>query len=289
MEPEIDALPYPYPAPTTGLTCIQMIHQFIQCNETYNQKWMREFVGTESIWTIDLVFLLHRILTCSRRNNVDATEAEALDQSLNTETIGTNSRNDAQHKSHVCQIGQPHASVKYVFCSTKFGVDESYIKFGYYEEAYANDFKRVERLFSIALQESMPILQIPYLSLELLVSIVSRKGCVAIVLVDNAILLGRGASCNSEDGDLRTTEASNTYSGHYVVLCGISYDSNDISYTQSNDGLDYSCCGEEFCMVLNNPGSWKEQEFVTPKRFEAAWRANGTDEDIILINMDLHL
>ena len=265
-----------------------MIHQFIDCNETSDQKWMRECVETESIWTIDLVFLLNRILADMRRNKVDSAETEALDQPPDTKTIRTKNSNDVQRKSHVYQLRQPHASVNYVFCSTKFGVDESYVKFGYYEEAYANDFKRVERLFSTALKENMPILQIPYLSLQLLVDFVSRKGCVAIVLVDNTILLGRGTKSVGEDGYLGTAEASNTYSGHYVILCGISYDSNDISYARSNDCLNDSCYGEEFCMVLNNPASWKKQEFVTPKRFEAAWRANGTDEDIILINMDCH-
>lgn len=190
---------------------------------------MRELVGTKSIWTIDLVQLLHYTLERIKVKNLT-----------------------------------------YIFCSTKFGVDENYNTLDYYEDAFQDDLHRVERLFALAAEKQFPLLQ-AHLSLRVLVDFVSRKNCIAIALIDNRILRGR----ELDGGD--------QYSGHYVIVCGVSYDSNDVSYAKTqclNASAD-----DEFCFVTVNPGVWKEKEFVLAKRFDAAWRANGTDEDIILINL----
>jgi hypothetical protein len=213
-----------------------------------DQRWMREFVGTESIWTIDLVTLLHHAVT-----NVP------LGESL-----------------------PEKCPVHYLFCSTKFGVDESYKLLDYYQAAFQHDLQRVERLFASAFAQNIPLLRVTHLSLKLLIHIISIEGCIAIVLIDNRVLLARDSKSN--DGD---DISCATYSGHYVILCGISYDTNEVNYAKSldDDSLDGSIDDEQFCIVLKNPGSWKEQEFVTAKRFEAAWRASGTDEDIIFINL----
>ena len=105
------------------------------------------------------------------------------------------------------------------------------------------------------------------IGLDLLVDVIAREECIAMVLIDNAVLKRSG-------GD---------YAGHYVLLVGISTDTEDIAQAEA-------CCGKEedppstpYCLVVKNP-NWPESiTFVTPTRFEEAWRANGTDEDVILI------
>ena len=225
-----------------------------------DQKGMRERIGTESIWTIDLVSLLHHLLNTKQQ----------------------------QHKSDIAnnkrtEPNSINAPLSYVFCSTKFRVEESYNLLGYYKDAYQDDLLRVERLFALAEQERMPLLKVSMMSLNFLVDFVSKKGCVAIVLIDNRVLVSQCSNCNDHILDASDTSTINTYSGHYVILCGISYDSNDVNYAKSHCLEDF-VGDENYCMVLKNPGSWKEQEFVSKKRFESAWRANGTDEDAILIH-----
>lgn len=105
------------------------------------------------------------------------------------------------------------------------------------------------------------------------------------------------------------------YAGHYIILCGISNDSRHVEIANLDNDIQYfhSCPPvtraavpppfaekvnnrqeeEEntFCFVLRNPDQSSTSSplsslgcmFVTPTRFEASWRAAGTDEDIIFI------
>eukprot|EP00804_Cyclotella_cryptica_P016891 CCRYP_001849-RA/>CCRYP_001849-RA protein AED:0.06 eAED:0.04 QI:0/0/0/0.5/1/1/2/0/314 len=280
-----------------GLTCIQMILHWLhqsdddgemvlsRCFAKDDQVWMRELIGTDSIWTIDLVRILHRAFNgspgCGSR---DTLEQKCIkEDSLHSDVqMEFSTSPDGPLQSSV------YATVSFLFCSTNLGVDQSYNRIGYYRDAFQRDAQRVEQLFAVAVAESMPLLQVQHLSLKVLVDFVSRKGCVAIVLVDNRVLLNHGTihedPNKNEQFEFATNNQSNTsYSGHYVVLCGISYDSNDVCYAKSFSSED-SFDDNDFCMVLKNPGSWKDQELVTAKRFEEAWRSNGTDEDVIIIN-----
>lgn len=231
----------------TGLTCVQMVLQRVDdANKILSggdQRWMREYVGTESVWTIDLVRLLHDALVQRQHNSLDEKQS----------------------------IRSP---APYLFCSANFGVDESYNTLDYYEVAFQDDLSRVERLFDLAAEEQLPLFQV-HLSLRVLVDFVSRKNCIAIALVDNIVLRGQDSQDN------------NSYSGHYVIVCGVSYNRNDVNFARTQYSI-HSCDDDdsEFCFVLKNPGIWKEQEFVPAQRFDMAWRANGTDQDIILINMN---
>ena len=131
------------------------------------------------------------------------------------------------------------------------------------------------------------MLETSNLSIQVLVDIVSRKDVVAIVLLDNRIL-----KYNNNTND---TTSSSSYSGHYVVLCGISRDEHDIrcallkkmssssSSEENRDGDGGDGDNSNFCMVVKNPGSWKQVEFITPSIFEMAWKAKGTDQDVIFI------
>ena len=254
-----------------GLTCIQMILQWLSERNNDNEdkehinadgdefhdslnkarlqlvkKWLIEYVATESIWTIDLVMLLQHIIS-----------------------DGINSSNEEEE----------HSSTKfsYLFCSTKFGVDKTYNNIGYYKDSFTVDEIRVNNLFDIAEKQDLPLLETSTnLTLHVLANIVSRKGVVAIVLLDNRILKNE------------SIEAS-TYCGHYVILCGISRDEKDIKCAQlnaasveeeavQNDNILY-----DFCMILKNPGIYKQVEYVSPCVFDKAMKAKGTDQDVIFI------
>ncbi|KAL7526415.1 hypothetical protein ACHAXR_001474, partial [Thalassiosira sp. AJA248-18] len=275
-----------------GLTCVQMILPWLRQNNVENllqrphisedvrsstnvkdqenceKDWMINFVATKSVWTIDLVVLLEHILSTNKKKiNIatDNREGRCVDR---TRCVLGCQKQDCPHQLDSFSF-PPLSSWSYLFCSTKFGVDESYNDLGYYKDAFSSDEQRVKKMFDIAEKQNLPLLQISHLSLEVLADIVARKGVVAIVLVDNRILRNNVSDASS-------------YSGHYVVLCGISNEKNDIHYARINSPEDYDA-RHNFCMVVKNPGVWKQSEYVTPVRFEKAWRATGTDEDVIFL------
>ncbi|KAL7495713.1 hypothetical protein ACHAWT_004072 [Skeletonema menzelii] len=199
-----------------------------------------DFVKAKSLWTIDLVMLLQNMLE------------------LNSNKLTSSS---------------------YLFCSNRFGIDESYNHLHYYKDAFSDDQIRVKSLFEKAEQQNLPLMQVSHMSLNILIDLVSRENVVAIVLLDNTIFINSMANeeaASNDDG----SEVS--YSGHYVVLCGVSSDNNDINIANMNSIRDGSE-NHNHCLVIKNPAIWKETQFVTPSIFESSWRAKGTDEDIILV------
>jgi len=316
---------------------------------------MLNIVNTRSVWTIDLVILLERLLYMDYTNNFPPTQTPTLEEEEYSET----EKIQQQTKQ------QKVLNATYLFCSTKFGVDESYNGLCYYKSTFQQDEMRVTKRFALASQLSLPTLCLSSLSLDHVVNIVSRKKCVAIVLLDNRILLHqyyhyddddkkkkRKIKRNNKDGmnfgirdntsqneviqkqqqrttsindstydntndseedddgivgidDEMSSSSMNSYAGHYVVLCGVSYDKDDITVaeieergyrsdfleeptttTHDNGGGGESSSSpslSKFCMVIKNPSSSNSTDFVTPAHFERAWRANGTDEDVIFV------
>ncbi len=227
---------------------------------TTEKEWMIEFVATKSIWTIDLVVLVQKILSCSSR----------ISHNTNNYFTDKAQESDARDCSLGCQLHLPN-NFSYLFCSTNFGVEKSYNSLEYYQENFTSDELRIQNHFRRAHEQNLPLLQTSHLSLQVLAEVISRKGVVAIVLLDNNIL--------------RNTFTSDSYSGHYVILCGISSDEDDIQYAHVNYPDEDDCTPHfDFCIVMKNPASWKEVEYVTPSIFEKAWRARGTDEDVIFIS-----
>lgn len=268
--------------------------------ELLERSWMIDSVDTESVWTIDLVILLEHILGRETREGLEFPGGNLGDWS--------------------------GVSASYLFCSTKLGVDESYNRLGYYKHAFQNDEVRVTNRFQLAKELGLPTLCVTRLDLSAVVDVVSRPNCIAIVLVDNVVLLNpqadsktaqhqtelanghsdaslhvgveaemcgdainlvpsdvtelepQGVPHNHEVPSQQSTEDS-SYAGHYVVLCGVSSEPAEVAYAEGKrEGL-----GSSFCMVIKNPSSRKPTDFVTPAHFERAWRANGTDDDIIFI------
>jgi len=261
-----------------GVACVQMIVRWvmedralvskskthrINCNATNvesryghsspfsacEKEWMLKTLGTHSIWTIDLVVLFEKIFLTKVKedNSVDIPEEFAT-------------------------YKRKGMGISYLFCSRNLGVDESYEGLNYYKKSFRTDEDRVKKLFTLAKDYGLSMFRTLYLDLNFVLYLVSRETCVAIVLLDGSLLC-------SED---RVSESKHLklFSGHYVILCGISFDEVDIIKAETTgEGK-----GARYCMVLKNPGSTNETDFVTPLQFERAWRAIGTDNDIVFID-----
>lgn len=260
----------------TGLACLQMILLWLRgdiakdlegtnaddelMSSEAEKAWMVNFVATKSIWTVDLVMLLQHILTCNRIHPGDK------DMNAMQENGSVDSALEIQQQ---CPC-PPKFS--YLFCSTKFGVDESYSDLGYYKDAFPSDELRVENLFRIARKQKMPLLQTSRISLQALMDVTSKQGVVAIALLDNRILRSNAIHIAS------------SYSGHYVIICGVSRNDNDINNARMNSpGGNDGSATHDFCVAIKNPGNAEQVQFITPSIFEKAWRAKGTDEDVIFI------
>jgi len=252
--------------------------------EETERDWILKTVDTQSIWTIDLLILLYKL--------------------MNRRTSETNGEDMPQQLS--C-----------LYTSIKLEVDESYYDLRYYKTAFSKDVVRVTKGFEMAADLGLPMVRVRNLSLELILDVISRENCIGIVLLDNRVLEqhsrddvritdhpysnepqlnfvkhqpreddnddDRGDDSSVEPVDSgssrskeKTAANSTSYVGHYVVVCGVS--SEAAHMTQAN-----CTSSDEYCVVLNNPGSTNATDFVAPQHFELAWRAMGTDEDIIFL------
>ena len=99
--------------------------------------------------------------------------------------------------------------------------------------------------------------------------------------------------------------ASLSYAGHYMLVIGTSRDAKamslagggagggdgEISRGSSSSSKSNRCSNSKdtFCLVAYNPGQHpcaggnNGMMYITPSLFERAWRAEGTDEDVIFI------
>lgn len=191
-----------------GIACLIMAMYWLNCKiENVEEERMRmfKFVGTESVWSIDLVHLL--------------------------ETYGRRS-----------------SPFTYLFCSKTLQVDQAHSELSFYQKAFHSDQIRVTRLFQQAHNQGWKLLQLD-LTLTKVLELIRRPDCIAIALVDHATLLQRN----------HVTQ----YSGHFIVLSGI----------RDKDGL----------LQIHNPTSLNHADWISPCLFEKAWKAKGTDSDIIFL------
>jgi hypothetical protein len=159
----------------------------------------------------------------------------------------------------------------YVFCSKTLEVDTSHEELGYYKKAFTEDQVRVNRLFNHAKQNKLPLLRTQRFELEQVVKLISRSDCIAVVLLDNSILRG----------------VTRPFTGHYVVISGISYHRLHLQEAAKRErGINQqgsTTSSNPYCLVIKNPASPLETEYITPAHFERAWRSSGTDDDILFI------
>jgi len=231
-----------------GLACIQMLINWLKNNCSATQEEQEE----QRRWMMDFV----------KAKSLWTIDLVILLQNM----LDLNSNNNSV----------------YLFCSSRFGIDESYNNFHYYKDAFSEDEIRVKRLFDKAEKQNLPLLQVSHMIFNVLIDLVSRENVVAIVLLDNTIFNQQNNQSNAKTSSNIHDQSDLSYSGHYVVICGVSRDKNDINIANMNSQIDDSET-DSYCLVIKNPGIWKEAQFVTPSLFEASWRAKGTDEDIILV------
>ena len=249
-----------------GVACLQMVLRWLRSDnsnlnrdnnssssrlsvsETNERNWMLQELSTKSIWSIDLVSILRTIL--------------------------------------IQEASNMHA--KFLLCSKTLEVDRAYHDFGYYKSSFRNDEIRVNHLFENAKASEWPLLRLDYLKLTHVVWLVSQSDCVAVVLVDNSLLLSssRRGKRQKQQQQQQQEVSRDSYAGHYIVLCGISYDPQLLAMAQSREGNTPATAWSPvppYCMVVKNPASPNSTDYLTPQRFERAWRAKGTDDDILFV------
>jgi hypothetical protein len=270
-----------------GVTCLLMIWNWLTTPETVSTAVTRPFnprdmevrrqiltnIGTESVWTSDVVWQLHTWRSANHNGSRrDPSFAFAL-----------LSRN--------------------ITCA-----DAQYEDYSYYKHAYRQDQCRVKETFGKLRRQPnpAPMKEIrdgreSMLDVSTIIELVSKNDDVmAIVLVDNNMLWKKKLL---EKQQLEQEHHEHQYAGHYVILCGTS---SDPFHVQNAIGIEPDECIDDnndhasspssssvnqkgqpaYCLVLCNPApeSPAPYMYVTPRHFEIAWRANGTDEDIIFIH-----
>ena len=209
-------------------------------------------VDTKSIWTVDLLWLLENVL----------------------------SRDEKEPNDNNQKQSQPnHRNTTYLFCSEVLGVNSSHGTTGYYEKAFSADSHRVMKLSEEMVSLNLPLLCPYHLEFDYLLEMISYDHCIAVVLVDNYVL-------KKLDEDDENDNKDDTYLGHYLIVCGISRDPDHLVSAYSHQEIeDFNAddSGDLFCLVVVNPGIMQRVVFLSPKRLELAWRADGTDCDCIFI------
>ena len=208
-------------------------------------------VGTDSIWSIDIVILLHKII----HRELDL-------------------YSELDH-----QMELSNASL--LFSSMKLGVDGDYKRFQYYQKTFRKDRTRVKALFQSAKDRSISMIEMNMLSLIEVAKLVKRKDTIAMMLIDNNVLRReeeeRELDCYT--GEYVHSPSLLSFSGHYILLCGISTDSEKIAVANRSK---HGSCPEEFCFVIRNPGD-PSYRYISLSLLETAWRSPGTDDDVIFI------
>lgn len=187
------------------------------------KSWMLQTAGTESIWSIDLVFIME------------------------------------EYKMKMQKASSEHRiDFTYLFSSKTLEVDEEYKDLRFYEKAFGTDQARVSRLFDRAQQEDWNLVVQHHLRLDQLMELICRPDCIAIALVDNNTILMH----ERNSSDKKQKKKSTHYAGHYIVLSGL---------TANGD------------LQIHNPAKSKIMQCMPLSLFEKAWRAKGTDNDILFL------
>ncbi len=284
-----------------GIACLLMISLWLRDVKVHDlaeagnkrsleRKWLMLEVGTESIWTSDLMWQLQYWKTNRKPwwSFVTRLGGGIFDHTSFQE----------ESKRHIT----------FVLASKEImNADESYRNFEYYQNAFEEDQSRVASTFQKLREHNVPMLQTGTqtccdgeeckkgLHLSTIIEVVEREDCVAIVLLDNNVL--QPGIIDQNNAPVMDDEASKTsslpYAGHYVILCGTSNDPKHVFIANAGEesgGLssEEDCLDMQFCFVVCNPDPSSTHVesnyvYVKPERFEAAWRAEGTDEDIIFL------
>lgn len=205
-------------------------------------------VATQSIWTVDLVMLLENLL-----------QENAINSNSNSQQPNRN-------------------NTTYLFCSEVLGVNTDHRTTGYYEKAFSADSARVKKICEDMSRLKLPVLCPFHLEFAQMIDLISNDHCIAILLVDNHVL-----TQTTENASDSTTQPKDTYIGHYVIVCGISRDPGHIVEAYSAENLAMEEPTNPYCVAVANPGVSNAVMFVNPQKLKQAWRATGTDCDVVFV------
>lgn len=135
--------------------------------------------------------------------------------------------------------------VAFVWCSTCIGINPDWQRLDYYKTHFTDDCVRIQKQIEPQLQQHRCVQT--DLALQRIVEWVQVSNCVVMALVDHSVLLGH------DEG---------VFTGHYIVLVGVEE--------------------EPPSFVVHNPTK-NCRDTITMALFERAWRADGTDQDVVVI------
>ncbi|KAG7608257.1 Protein GUCD1 [Arabidopsis suecica] len=152
--------------------------------------------------------------------------------------------------------------VEFSYYTITFGANPNYSIEEFYKEQLPEDLVRVDLLFRKA-HESGIIIQCRSVSIHEISCLLLSGNYIAIALVDQDKL----SKSWLEEVLVSGLHSSNScYTGHYVVICG------------------YDAVRDEF--EIRDPASSKIHERISSKCLENARKSFGTDEDLLLINLE---
>ncbi|XP_019058425.1 PREDICTED: protein GUCD1 [Tarenaya hassleriana] len=175
---------------------------------------LAELCSTNSIWTVDLAYLLWRF------------------------------------------------HVEFSYLTITFGANPNYSIEAFYKEQLPADVVRVDSLFRKAHEVGINI-QCRSVCIHDISRLISSGKYIAIALVDQYKLRKSWLEeviVSGVHGD------SNSYTGHYIVICG------------------FDPVKDEF--EIRDPASSKKQERISSTCLEKARKSFGTDEDLLLISLE---
>ena len=107
-----------------------------------------------------------------------------------------------------------------------------------------------------------------------------------------SIIAGRSSDgdCDGADGDGEDTNAdvnadadADVNVNEQDAMGGTEHENNARNMHDANPSMYTYTYTDDYCIVMKNPGSPNATEFITVDLFEQAWKAKGTDQDIIFI------
>ncbi|KAJ4883404.1 guanylyl cyclase 1 [Raphanus sativus] len=196
-----------------GLACVLMVLRATGIT-TCSIQDLADICSTNSIWTVDLAYLLQRFC------------------------------------------------VEFSYCTITFGANPNYSIEEFYKEQLPEDLLRVDLLFRKA-HESGVIIQCRSVSIHEISCLLLSGNYIAIALVDQDKL---SKSWLEEVFAAGLHNSNSSYTGHYIVICG------------------YDAVKNEF--EIRDPASSKVHERISSRCLENARKSFGTDEDLLLINLE---
>lgn len=196
-----------------GLACVLMVLRATGISTCSIQE-LADICSTNSIWTVDLAYLLQRFC------------------------------------------------VEFSYCTITFGANPNYSIEEFYKEQLPEDLLRVDLLFRKA-HESGVIIQCRSVSIHEISCLLLSGNYIAIALVDQDKL---SKSWLEEVFAAGLHNSNSSYTGHYIVICG------------------YDAVKNEF--EIRDPASSKVHERISSRCLENARKSFGTDEDLLLINLE---